>query len=210
MENNILMQENGFELAVAKKHILLKNCFKLRHDVFAKELGWVAEEEDNLEIDKFDFTSNHILISQNQKVNAYMRITPQHTPWLLTDTFSFLLNEGKEHKFLDNSVEITRLAVDEKLRRLKLNQQFTLCDMLIKGLLKFSLENNIKHWYIVVSQEIFALLNHRGLDCKQLGKTTIMPDSVRTIAARIDVESFIENCPDYYLDYNILEEQFVA
>ena len=76
--------------------------------------------------------------------------------------------------------------------------------------MKFSLENNIKHWYIVVSQEIFALLNHRGLDCKQLGKTTIMPDSVRTIAARIDVESFIENCPDYYLDYNILEEQFVA
>ncbi|WP_281559350.1 acyl-homoserine-lactone synthase [Thalassomonas sp. RHCl1] len=207
MENNIFMQENGFDLAVSKKHKLLIDCYKLRHDVFAKELEWVAEEDNRLEIDKFDFASNHIVISQNQKVNAYMRVTPKHSPWLLTDTFSFLINEGRDHEFLDNSVEVTRLAVDAQFRKLKIHQQFTLCDMLIKGLLQFSLENNIKHWYIVVSQEIFSLLNRRGLDCQQLGKTTVMPDGVRTLAARIDVETFIENCAAYYLDFNMQEQE---
>ena len=210
MNNVINISENGFNLAVAKRHRLLNDCYRLRHDVFAQELGWVDEDNQGLERDKFDFASNHILISQNKKVNAYMRITPKHAPWLLTDTFSFLINEGKDHEFLDNSLEVTRLAVDAKFRSLRLHQQFTLCDMLIKGLIKYSLENDITHWYIVVSLEIYNLLNRRGFDCKKLGKVTTMPDGVRTLAARIDIQEFIENCAAYYLDFTIPEQQMAA
>jgi len=199
MEKVVIMQEKGYEMSVASMHNLQRECFKLRYDVFYKELGWVKDNKEKLEIDKYDSFSKNVVISNGFKVNAYSRITPADKPWLLKDSFSFLIDEGQSHNFLSSSIEITRFAVDAESRRKRVEGGYTLLDMMIKGLVKYSVEHQIKNWYVVIKEEVSILFRRRGLTCHALGETVVMPDGVRTLAARINVEEFIKKCEAYYL-----------
>ena len=77
-------------------------------------------------------------------MKGYMRITPEHSTWLLNDIFSFLI-EDKNYQFEKNSAEVTRLAVDIISRDAKVKDTFTVCDLLIKELLAHAQQNNIQY-----------------------------------------------------------------
>ncbi|AZZ99630.1 acyl-homoserine-lactone synthase [Pseudoalteromonas sp. R3] len=198
MTKAISIIENNWQVLVTRASNKLIDCFKLRHSVFSEELRWVKTEQSKMEIDKYDFASTHVMAYQEDTVKGYMRITPEHSPWLLNDTFSFLI-EDKNYQFEKNSAEVTRLAVDIISRDAKVKDTFTVCDLLIKGLLAHAQQNNIQYWYIVVSRQILSLLKRKGLPCEILGKTVTMPDGVRTVAAKIDVRQFISACNQFYL-----------
>ena len=198
-QEGIIIQENGYDMSVAAVHSLQEECYKLRHDVFYDELGWVHENRDRLEIDQFDSFSKNVVISNKGRVNAYLRITPADKPWLLKESFSFLIDEEANQNFYESSIEVTRFAIDAESRNRKLSGRYTILDLMIKGLIKLSVENQVKHWYVVLTKEVSILFRRRGLNCHPLGKTVVMPDGVKTLAARIDVEEFITNCQGYYL-----------
>lgn len=207
---HISLNEYGFDLSVSRSHQLIHECYELRHQVFAEELKWVDTNTDQQEVDQFDLSSSHIVASMEGSVKGYMRITPENNRWLLTEVFPFLIENYEEHQFLDNSVEVTRLAVDQAFRGNKEHNNFSMLDMLIKGLLQYSLKSECKHWYIVVSEQVFRLLNKKGLNCVPLGPVVKMPDGVRTLAARIDVDEFVSNCDEYFLNVPGYTERKVA
>lgn len=66
--------------------------FRLRHDVFVKELGWtLPEASDTHERDRFDGDDAIYLIARDgQGVAGSMRLLPTEGPHLMTEVFSFM------------------------------------------------------------------------------------------------------------------------
>lgn len=75
----------------------LDQFFRVRHSIYAVELGWVPQSDDGLERDQFDIPEAVYLLGIiDGKVITGSRFTPTHLPHMLSEVFPHLctLNEG--------------------------------------------------------------------------------------------------------------------
>jgi len=189
---------NGYSLSVGKDINNIDAFYDLRERVFAQELNWVSASANGREIDEFDAHSIHVTVTHNAAAAGYLRLTPYGRPWMLTERFKFLLEQEELHNLQRNSLEISRLAVSSQYRGQAILDEFGVFDLLIKGITLHALENGVRYWYVVVSAKIHRLLLSKGLPCERVGPTVLMPDGVKTLAARIDVELFSHYADRFY------------
>lgn len=194
---------SGYTLSVAKDINNIDTFYDLRERVFAQELNWVPASANGLEIDEFDAHSIHVAVTHNAVAAGYLRLTPYGRPWMLTEHFKFLLEQEELHNLQRNSMEISRLAVSSQYRGQAILDEFGVFDLLIKGITLHALENGVRYWYVVVSAKIHRLLLSKGLPCERVGPTVLMPDGVRTLAARIDVDLFSHYADSFYREQSL-------
>lgn len=90
---------------------LMREVYRLRHDIFVKEMGWTdLDRADGLEIDQFDTPDaiHHICVRDN-KVAGYQRMLPTTQPNLLSEVLPFLCVGPLP--CAPNIYELTRYAV---------------------------------------------------------------------------------------------------
>lgn len=75
------MQEirKEFEIVFADTEELKRKCFKIRHQVYCKEQGFLDNLEQTIETDKYDARSEHFLIKWRGEFVATSRL-------IMTDT----------------------------------------------------------------------------------------------------------------------------
>lgn len=90
---------------------LMRQVYKLRHDVFVGELGWTdLASPDGMERDQFDHPDAiHHLCMRGDEVVGYQRMLPTLQPHLLSDVFPELC-EGPCPRAID-TFELTRYCV---------------------------------------------------------------------------------------------------
>jgi acyl-homoserine lactone synthase len=103
-----------YVLSGAEAHLyrgLMDQVYRLRHDVFVKEMGWDdLHRDDGLEIDQFDSADavHHICV-RDDKVVGYQRMLPTVKPHLLSELFPYLC-EGPLPRSA-STFELTRYCV---------------------------------------------------------------------------------------------------
>lgn len=187
-----------YRLIVSPHLSQLAACQALREAVFARELGWVPSSADGQERDQFDPFSVHVAVIHRWRPAGYLRLTPYGTPWMLSECFDFLLEPGTARDFASDSLEVSRLAVERNYRGHKQLGAFGVFDLLIKGIVEHSLSSGARYWYVVVAEPVYQLLLNKHLPCERLGPLVQMPDGVRTLALRIDLNAFLEVAAPFF------------
>jgi acyl homoserine lactone synthase len=167
---------------------------KLRHAVFAEELGWVQGNEEGLEIDDYDQGAFHFgVFDRNENLKAYLRIVTSENSYMLEKAFPFLVFNPAEIRKERDTVEVSRLCVAPEARTETFSGNFgvhTATMLLYKGVYHWCLKNRKQYIYLVVEQKVFRLLGAKGFPCRLVGEPKAMPDGVVAVAAILDWREF--------------------
>lgn len=121
---------------------LMDQVYKLRYDVFVKEMGWHdLERGDQREIDQFDYPEaiHHICVRDN-KVAGYQRMLPSTMPNLLSDIFPNLC--VGQRPIGPDVYELTRYCVAPAFREGRRGLS-SVGSELMAGCVEWGLENGV-------------------------------------------------------------------
>jgi len=172
----------------------LHKAYKLRHKVYAEELGWVKTTENRLEIDNYETDSTTFGVFNNEhKLLATLRLIPHQRQYMLESDFSNLVSPDHTILKTPETAEITRLCIDQEHRNVYCDYPFgksTFSLLLYHSLYKYCKENNIRFLYMVVEYKVLRLLCLLGFPCQKIGDPVKMPDGVSAVAAILDWREF--------------------
>ncbi len=96
---------------------LLNGIFRLRHDVFVKEMAWKIDARNGLEFDQFDTPDTLYLaeLDNTGEVVATVRMNPASRPTLLSEVFPAMCENGAPSSPL--TWELTRGAIAKRVRK---------------------------------------------------------------------------------------------
>ena len=199
--------EQGWNIKNLTNETQQKKAYRLRHKIFVNELGWVAPQTGELEIDTYDGDGMIPLglFDQAGCLIAHLRITLPHRTFMMEKEFSALI-ESPICK-TDGTVEISRVCTEKATRTMKVptgHGNFYISMLLYKGLYRWCCQNLINDMYMVIENKLFRLLRMSGFPCRMIGNPTIMPDGVSAVAVRIDwreFESINKNSKPQLLDW---------
>ena len=175
----------------------IQEAYRLRYDVFQKELGWIEENSTMLDIDAFD-NGNTILMGvfdiENFSLLAQLRVSLPETPFMMEQVFDFLIPDYKIPKTRE-VIEISRACTDPASRSKKIITKYgayTLSMLLYKGLFQWSLQTEAFLLYMVMDQKLYRLLRFSGFPIHPLHSPHAMPDGVYALTGTLDWREFIE------------------
>lgn len=170
-----------------------RKAYRLRHESFVTELGWVQRREDELEKDQYDderMAPLGVFNSTNDLI-AYLRITLPHYPFMMEYEKMASISEPLEKT--SDTIEISRVCTDVNVRKIILDNnhgKFNISMLLYKGLYQWCLVNHIYNMYMVVENKLFRLLKMSGFPCRQMGEVTLMPDGAKTVTVKVNWKDF--------------------
>lgn len=134
----------------------LKDAYRLRWQVFSKELGWTPPTAYKEEKDKYDIYAIHFLVvsHEHNEVVAYIRALPPPDPFMCETIFRDLLSDDDRDVLRarkKETAEISRLALKKELRGKV--RGFLLTLSLFKEIYKWSRHNNTRYLYMVSTQK---------------------------------------------------------
>lgn len=190
----LLFQENGFLVKTLSAPEEMDSAFRLRHEVFAGELGWVPPSEDGLERDRYDGFSESIGVFDERNVLVgHLRMTPPGMPFMVDREFSVMVPEGVRVFKGPNVAEVTRLCVERSARSADVKRGGrSIPDMLYKGMYHWSLHHGVDELVIVVDRRCLRHLKITGLPVEPSFDFVIMPDGVEAGVCRIFWRRFDE------------------
>lgn len=171
----------------------LISAYKLRHKVFAEELGWVQTEEHGLEYDSYDDYAKHFGVFNELKILAYLRLVVPEYRYMLEKEFSNLVSTHHHLRKENDTREVSRLCVSEDERSTKIQTpigQMGVSMLLYRCVYQWCVDNNVRYLYLVVEHKVFRLLKMLGFPCELIGEPTKMPDGVVAVAAMMDWRNF--------------------
>jgi len=171
----------------------IRLAYKLRHQVFAKELGWVPLADDALEHDNYDMHAEHFGVFSNTKILSYLRLVAPDYRYMLEKEFSNLVSPGHVLRKDRDTREVSRLCVSMDERGTKVHTaigQIGVSMLLYRRVYQWCIEFNVRYLYLVVEHKVFRLLNMLGFPCRLVGEPTKMPDGVVAVAAIMDWRDF--------------------
>ena len=191
----IEFQEEGLLVKTLSAEQDLHASYRLRHQVFADRLEWVAKSEDGLEVDAYDaFATSVGLFDDGQKLRGIFRMVKSPYPFMIEKEFRPCLPPSCEIRKRHDTAEITRLALDPTLMDKGLSSRLML--ILIKGVYQWSRQNEIPYMYMVVEKRFFRVLRGIGLSCEALSTAVSLPPAgALSIAAVLNWQQFYETCP---------------
>jgi acyl homoserine lactone synthase len=173
----------------------LTASYRLRHQVFAERLQWVAKSEDGIEIDAYDaFATSVGLFDGDNHLRGVFRMVSPPSPFMLESEFSSCLLPNCEIRKERDTVEITRLAIDPTLTDRGLS--IRLMQVLFKGVYQWSMQNEIRFLYMVVEKRFLRVLRGMGFTCEAVSPAVSLPPAgALSIAALLDWKQFHDICP---------------
>lgn len=92
---------------------VIDQMYRLRYEIFHERLNWEVRVELGREMDEFDDRDTTYVVGvdgQTGRVDAAWRLRPTDTPYMLRDTFPYLL-QGRQAPRQRNIWEVSRFAV---------------------------------------------------------------------------------------------------
>ncbi len=160
-------------------------AYRLRHQVFAEELGWVPVNEKGREIDEYDSDCTMVGLFAHDRLIACFRILLPTQRFMLEKEFNAIIGDYQIIK-TPATIEVTRFCLADDIRKCKISTNFGTFPIIM------ALEKTFYNWcrcndkdiaYMVVSKNFFRLLNLLGMPCTAVAPAVTMPDGVVAIAA---------------------------
>ena len=164
---------------------VLSCCYRLRHDYFVKQRGWVsAENAEDEERDRYDVRALHLAVFFGEQVAAYLRVLP-HDPdqgFMLDHDFSALLSEAQRAELpRAGAIEISRLVCRWQSAR---GSEVHPVELLLKLLHDISLDHGFERCYIVVEESwLRPFIRRFGVPFQIVGQPQVFAGGTRTVAA---------------------------
>lgn len=194
--SEIFIRESGFSVKNLARDDESLQGYHLRHDVFSKELRWVSEKNDELEIDEYDAAAvNFGVFDGAEKLCAYLRLLLPGRRFMLEKEFSQLVSPGHEIRKEEDTAEVSRLCVSPEARSSLVRSDegaYSVSMLLYKGVYHWCLRRGVRFLYLVVEQRVLRLLKAKGFPCRPVGEPTEMPDGVIAVAGMMDWREFEE------------------
>lgn len=191
----------------------LNASYRLRHQVFADRLEWVAKSNDGLEVDAYDaFATSVGLFDDDQKLRGVFRMVRSPYPFMMEREFRSCLPPSCEIRKGQDTAEITRLALDPTLTDKGLSSRLML--IIIKGVYQWSRQNEIPYMYMVVEKRFLRVLRGIGLSCEAISTAVSLPPAgALSIAAVLNWQQFYETCslkqPSFFQWMNTIDGSIV-
>lgn len=191
----IEFREDGLLVKTLSDEQDLSASYRLRHQVFADRLQWVAKSDDELEVDAYDaFATSVGLFDEERKLRGVFRMVSPPYPFMLESEFRACLLPNCEIRKECDAVEITRLALDPTLTDKGLS--IRLMQVLFKGVYQWSMQNEVRYLYMVVEKRFLRVLRGMGFSCEAISPAVSLPPAgALSIAALLDWTQFHETCP---------------
>ena len=192
----LVFQEDGLLVRTLCEEEELKASYRLRHQVFADRLRWVAPSLDGIEIDSYDAFSTSVgLFDEDQQLRGVFRMVNPPYPFMLESEFQACLLPCCKIRKERDTAEITRLAIDPTVTDRGLS--IRLMQVLFKGVYQWSLQNEIQFLYMVVEKRFLRVLRGMGFTCEAVSPAVALPPAgALSIAAVLDWKQFHEICPE--------------
>jgi acyl homoserine lactone synthase len=192
--SGIFIREGNFHVKTITSKCDSRKVQRLRHQVFAQELGWVEGNEQGLETDEYDEGAISFgVFDRDENLKACLRVITSDHSFMLENEFPFLLSPLSQVRKAQDTVEISRLCVALDARSETFSGNFgvhTTSMLLYKGVYRWCLKNRKQYIYLVVEQKVFRLLCAKGFPCKLVGEPKVMPDGVVAVAAILNWREF--------------------
>ncbi|UJX41727.1 GNAT family N-acetyltransferase [Desulfovibrio sp. JY] len=212
MERNGNNTVNFNSAEIIEAHVIhddaIEVAYRLRHKVFAEELGWVHQSKQRLERDAYDKGAEHFGVFRGEKLLSYLRLVSPPCYMLDTD-FSNLVSTKHKLRKMNDTREVSRLCVSMDERDTKVNTAIGsvgVSMLLYRCVYRRCVEINVRYLYLVVEYKVFRLLKMFGFPCKCVGEPTRMPDGVIAVAAIMDWREFEDTNerkrPDFMVWFN--------
>ena len=174
----------------------LKASYRLRHQVFAERLRWVATSQDSIEVDSYDAFATCVgLFDSDHHLRGVFRMVNPPYPFMLESEFQRCLLPRCEIRKERDTAEITRLAIDPNLTDRGLS--IRLMQVLFKGVYQWSMQNEIRFLYMVVEKRFLRVLRGMGFTCEAISPAVSLPPAgALSIAAVLDWKKYQETCPE--------------
>lgn len=160
-------------------------AYRLRHQVFAEELGWVSSNANNKEIDGYDSRCVQVGIFAFNRLIACLRIHFSTDRFMLEKEFKTVLGDHQIKK-TPQTIEVTRFCIANDVRKSQVSTEygtFPIVMALEKAFYNWCRTNGKDIVYMVVSKHFFRLLNLLGMPCTAVSPAVTMPDGVVAVAA---------------------------
>lgn len=171
----------------------VEDAYRLRHEVFAKELRWVPLGDDGLEHDVYDAQAKHFGVFRDRKLLSYLRlVSPEHR-YMLEKEFRALVSPDHDIRKAPDTREVSRLCVsfDERGTKVRTSIGSIGVSMLLyRQVYQWCIPNKVRYLYLVVEYKVLRLLKMFGFPCVLVGEPTRMPDGVVAAAAIMDWREF--------------------
>ncbi len=168
-------------------------AYRLRHEVFAKELRWVPLCDDGLEHDVYDAHAKHFGVFRDRKMLSYLRlVSPEHR-YMLEKEFRALVSPDHDIRKASDTREVSRLCVSSDERGTKVRTSIGTIGvsmLLYRQVYQWCIPNKVRYLYLVVEYKVLRLLKMFGFPCVLVGEPTRMPDGVTAAAAIMDWREF--------------------
>lgn len=157
---------------------------KLRYQIFCQERGWLLENEDGCEWDRYDVCAIHFAAFTIDGLAGCVRLI-QHSSigFMLENEFRKTLGGKQLPLDREHSVEISRLCV-----RTGLPNTRKIVEGLYKAMYQWSKINDKKYWYIVVEEKYLRVLQRQCFPFKQIGPGYEWKKGVLSVPAVLDQE----------------------
>lgn len=139
----------------------LEEAFRLRAEVFCRELRWVGHGKQQKENDIFDSDAIHLGIKTNQKIQAYLRVHPTDTSWMCDSIFKNAVPLSC-HLHQPGSCEVSRLAVAKPFRSGS-QENSDLSTRILQLMFLACRIYSFETIYAIVSFRVFLILQKKGL-----------------------------------------------
>jgi acyl homoserine lactone synthase len=193
----LAFREDGLLVKTLCDEEELKASYRLRHQVFAERLRWVATSADNIEIDSYDaFATSVGLFDSGHQLRGVFRMVNPPFPFMLESEFQACVLPCCKIRKERDTAEITRLAIDPTVTGRGLS--IRLMQVLFKGVYHWSLQNQIRFLYMVVEKRFLRVLRGMGFTCEAVSPAVSLPPAgAMSVAAVLDWQQFFNVCPQH-------------
>lgn len=186
-------EQSRYEIIYPLEGRRLMESYRLRSNVFTKELRWAGEETSNFEVDEFDRYSEHLgVVDDSGRLVATIRFLSNSSAWLAEKHLAKTLPENfLDLKCSEPTLEVSRMSVDPSVRAVSVDGRWSVVDLLYKGIFRYCMDKSIYKAYASVSLAVLRHLRKSNMPAKQVGPVVRMPDGVRTALIVLDWDSFL-------------------
>ncbi len=172
----------------------LMKSYRLRHEIFCGELGWVPPNPEMIEIDNYDEKAISFgVFNPQNKLASYLRLLTAEGAFMIEQEFSEMVSADHSIRHDKDTAEISRLCIAQESRRDLVSTEcgkHSTSVIILKGIYTWCKINGVRYLYAVTEYKIYRLACAKGFPFKLIGEPKTMPDGVVAVAMLLDWEEF--------------------
>ena len=174
MKAHLELMQKSFTVQIANTPELIREAHRLRYQVYCVENDYESQDGSGLEVDEFDFRSQHVILRDNATDEAVgtvrLVLWQQSVPKASLPMQQVTPASLSHYVPLRTTAEVSRFALSKQRRDLVGAKAGLLRLILVQGLVRLSAELGITHWVAVMEPSLLRLLKASAIYFSPIGK----------------------------------------